>query len=63
MNRYTVIIEPSEHGAYYFARVPELEGCTAWGDTRAEALHQIQVVMEGHLEVAREFGDPIQPGK
>ena len=52
--RYTVVIEegPTSFGAY----VPDLPGCTAVAETRAEVVSLIREAVEGHLEVMREEG-------
>jgi predicted RNase H-like HicB family nuclease len=43
----------------YVANVPELKGCMAHGDTQAEALKEIQTVIELWLETAKEVGEHI----
>lgn len=55
--RYLVIIEkgPNNSSAY----VPDLPGCTSAGVSLDETLLGIREAVEGHLEVMREFGDPI----
>jgi predicted RNase H-like HicB family nuclease len=55
--KYLVIIEkgPNNFSAY----VPDLPGCTSAGNTLEDILAGIREAMEGHLEVMREFGDPI----
>ncbi len=55
--KYLVIIEkgPSNHSAY----VPDLPGCTSAGDTLDECLAGIREAVEGHLQIMREYGDPI----
>ena len=40
----------------WIANVPDLRTCSAHGDTPAEALSEVQIAMEGWLEVARESG-------
>lgn len=44
-----VILEPSEDGGYT-AIVPTLPGCLSEGDTREEALKNIQEAIELYLE-------------
>ena len=55
--RYLVIVEevPSSFGAY----VPDLPGCLAVGETRQEALTQIQEAIAFHLEGLKEEGQSI----
>ena len=52
--QYTVIFEKGETsvGAY----VPDLPGCVAVGETKAEAQQLIQEAIEFHLEGMREEG-------
>ena len=52
--QYTVIFERGETsvGAY----VPDLPGCVAVGETKAEAQQLIQEAIEFHLEGMREEG-------
>jgi predicted RNase H-like HicB family nuclease len=55
--RYAVIIEEGRNsfGAY----VPDLPGCVAVGESRAEVVQLIQEAIEFHLEGMREDGLPI----
>lgn len=54
---YMVIIEQGDEG--YGAYVPDLPGCVAIGDTRAEVLVLIKEAITMHLELMREEGLPI----
>ena len=55
--QYLVVIEkgPSSFGAY----VPDLPGCVAVGETRAEVAELIHEAIEFHLEGIKEDGLPI----
>ena len=55
--QYVVIIEkgPTSYGAY----LPDLPGCIAAGDTYEETETLIREAVALHLEVMREYGDPI----
>ena len=55
--RYLVIIEkgPNNFSAY----VPDLPGCTSAGDSFDETLQGIREAIEGHLDVMRQYGEPI----
>ena len=55
--RYTVVIEEGDKsfGAY----VPDLPGCVAAADTRAEVVKLIHEAIDEHLQVLREEGMPI----
>jgi predicted RNase H-like HicB family nuclease len=54
---YLVILEegPSSVGAY----VPDLPGCIAVGESRAEAMELIREAIELHIESLRENGEPV----
>lgn len=54
---YLVVIEqgPSSFGAY----VPDLPGCVAVGDTRADVTRLIHEAIEFHIEGLKEDGLPI----
>jgi predicted RNase H-like HicB family nuclease len=55
--KYLVIIEKGADN--FSAYVPDLPGCTSAGDTPEEVLAGIREAIEGHIEVMREYGDPI----
>jgi predicted RNase H-like HicB family nuclease len=55
--KYLVIVEKGENN--YSAYVPDLPGCVSTGETVDETLKNIREAIEGHLEVMREYGDPI----
>jgi len=54
--QYSVLIQFDTVDKIYVASVPELEGCMAHGDTREEAMKEIQLAMELHLDVMRDMG-------
>ncbi len=56
--RYRVILEPDEDGGYA-VWVPALPGCVSQGDTREEALQNIQEAIQCYLESCRKHGEPI----
>ena len=61
--RYTVVLEQEEDGGYV-ASVPALPGCVSQGDTRAEALKNIQEAIALYVEDCRDAGDPVpHPGR
>ena len=47
--RIKVVLEPSEEGGYN-AIIPSLPGCISEGDTKEEALKNIQEALELYLE-------------
>ena len=49
----------SEPDGGWIADVPDLQSCSAFGDTPAEALAEIEQAIEAWLAVAREDGPPI----
>lgn len=59
MSDYAINIFYDDEDGDYIAVVPDLKGCSAFGDTPEEALRQVLVAKEGWLEVARKHGDPI----
>ena len=56
--KYTVILQRESDGGYV-ATVPALPGCVSQGDTRAEALKNIEEAIELYLEDIRDAGEPI----
>ncbi len=61
--RYELIIYWSKGDECFIAQVVEWSGIMAHGDTREEAARQIQLALEGALEVAAERGikPPVAP--
>ena len=57
--KYVVVIEKAPNN--YSAYVPDLPGCIAAAETLPEVETLIQEAIGYHLEVMREYGDPI-PG-
>jgi predicted RNase H-like HicB family nuclease len=61
--KYEVIIYWSEEDKAFIAEVPELPGCAADGATYADALANVQVIIEEWIETANELGRPIPEPK
>ena len=59
MKDYHINVFWSDEDDSYVADVPDLETCSAFGDTPEEALGEVQVAKRLWLEVAREHGKPI----
>ena len=59
MIAYPVLIFWSDEDGEYVAKVPDLEGCTATGESIEEAAHEIQIAMDLWLDTARDNGYPI----
>jgi len=60
---YSIILVWSEEDQAFIATVPELDGCTAHGETRAEAIREIEIAIENWLDTAREIGREIPAPK
>jgi predicted RNase H-like HicB family nuclease len=56
---YAISIFYDEEDGDYIAVVPDLKGCSAFGDTPEDALREIQIAKRLWLESARAHGDPI----
>lgn len=55
-----VLRDPSdETEGRYLAGIPDLPGCRAWGDTRAQALESLQGVATAFIESYRDRGEPL----
>ena len=59
MHRYAIEIFYSEEDKGYIAVVPELPGCSAFGETEEDALEEIKKAMELWLETAKKEGRKI----
>ncbi|MXX77233.1 MAG: type II toxin-antitoxin system HicB family antitoxin [Holophagales bacterium] len=57
--KYTIVIEKAPNN--YAAYAPDLPGCIATGDTRAEVIRLMREAIEFHLEGLRRDGDPVPP--
>ena len=63
MHKYEVIIYWSNEDQVFVAEVPELPGCMAHGDTKADALASADEAIQLWIDTAQEFGDPIPEPK
>jgi predicted RNase H-like HicB family nuclease len=59
MRDYAVTIFHSEEDGGYIADVPDLESCSAFGRTPAEALAEIETAKTAWLEAARAERKPV----
>jgi len=57
--KYAIGIFYSEEDEGYIAVVPELPGCSAFGETPEEALKEVQIAIELWLEAAKKIGRKI----
>jgi predicted RNase H-like HicB family nuclease len=58
-NCYEIILYWSSEDEAIIAEVPELPGCAADGATYAEALNNVQTVIDQWIETAHEMGREI----
>ena len=63
MMKYEVIIYWSHKDQAFIAEVPELPGCMADGETRREALVNVEVVIQEWIKTAKELGRPVPEPK
>jgi predicted RNase H-like HicB family nuclease len=56
---YHINVFWSEQDACWIADAPDLEFCSAHGNTPVEAVAEIQIALEAWLDVARQEGKPI----
>ena len=63
MKDYHINIFYSEEDEGYIADIPDLEACSAFGDTPAEALVQVELAKTAWLEAAQAEGKPIPEPK
>ena len=61
MTDYHINLFYSEEDGGYIADSPDLEHCSAFGDTPEQALAQVEQAKAAWLEAAREAGKPIPP--
>jgi len=59
MKDYHINIFYSEEDGGYIADIPDLEACSAFGETAEEALREVQLAKQAWLEAARSEGKPI----
>ncbi len=61
MKDYHINIFYSNEDGGYIADIPDLEACSAFGETPAKALAEVQLAKAAWLEAARAEGKPIPP--
>ena len=59
MKHYHINIFFSEADGGYIADIPDLEACSAFGKTSAEALKQVQIAKQHWLQAAKSERKPI----
>jgi len=60
---YHINIFYSEDDGGYIADIPDLDACSAFGDTPDEALHEVQKAKSLWIEAAKAEGKLIPPPK
>jgi predicted RNase H-like HicB family nuclease len=61
--RYELVIYWSEEDQAFIAEVPELPGCAADGATYAEAVVNVEIIIDEWIETAKELGREIPEPK
>ena len=56
---YSTILYWSDDDEAFIASVPESPGCIAHGETRDQAIEQIEIAIQNWLDTAREIGREI----
>ncbi len=59
MSDYHINIFYSEEDRGYIADIPDLDSCSAFGETPEQALAEVKQAKEAWLEAARAAGKPI----
>lgn len=62
-SKYEIIIYWSEEDSKFLAEVPELAGCKSDGETNAEALENVQIIIDEWIETAKQLGREIPKPK
>jgi predicted RNase H-like HicB family nuclease len=57
--RYAVVVAHSQEDKGYIATVPELPGCSAFGDTEEDALREARIAVKLWLSAAKKAGRPV----
>ena len=58
--KFRILIEQDEDGLF-IAECPSLPGCVSQGESRSQALENIQDAIKGYLESLKKHGEPIPP--
>jgi predicted RNase H-like HicB family nuclease len=59
MSDYHINIFYSEEDGGYIADIPDLDSCSAFGETPEQALKELEAAKKAWLEAARQAGKPI----
>ncbi len=61
MSDYHINIFYSEEDGGYIADIPDLDSCSAFGESAEQALAEVEQAKKAWLEAARQTGKPIPP--
>jgi len=61
MTDYHINIFYSDEDAGYIADIPDLDSCSAFGDTPEQALAEVEQAKQAWLDAARQSGKPVPP--
>lgn len=61
MPDYHINIFYSEEDGGYIADIPDLQACSAFGETPEKALAEVEQAKQAWLEAARQAGKPVPP--
>ena len=61
MSDYHINIFYSKEDGGYIADIPDLDSCSAFGETPEEALKELEIAKKAWLEAARQAGKTIPP--
>ena len=59
MAEYSIFIQYDKDDKIYIASIPELKGCIAHGQTKEEALREIEIAKNLWIECALEDGEEL----
>ena len=59
MSDYHINIFYSKEDGGYIADIPDLESCSAFGETPEQALKEVEIAKKAWLKAARQAGKPI----
>ncbi|MFI5330483.1 MAG: type II toxin-antitoxin system HicB family antitoxin [Desulfobaccales bacterium] len=61
MSDYHINIFFSDEDGGYIADIPDLDSCSAYGETPEKALAEVELAKQAWLAAARQAGKPIPP--
>jgi predicted RNase H-like HicB family nuclease len=61
MTDYHINIFYSDEDGGYIADIPDLDSCSAFGDTPEQALAEVEQAKKTWLDAARQAGKPVPP--